>query len=144
MRYDMALKEAFFDAFSFRPSWGGKTYIEIYKNPTSKEYKGALKPGSARGVLTIDGYLYIFSGEILHDDVLAALSGQDVPRIDDPADWYTNAKYLDDFMCIISHGNKEINIAESYSQNVVRKIITEYFDEYNYNLQNKNPGFKLI
>lgn len=145
MRYEKVLNEVFFDAFQYRSVAKGPSYVEIFKNPSVKEYKEVLEAqgyNGVRGVLTIDGDLYVAKGEILHDDLLAILAGKDLD-VDDAKDWHMNKEYMQRFICVISEGNNTFEAAESYVQKMSDYFESNYFDEYDYNFRQKNPSFKL-
>lgn len=146
MRFNKIIKEEFFKAEKYKGRYHNQNkYIEIFKNPSLKEYKEVLKSSDIiiiRGVLTREGDLYICSGKnIIHEDLLRMLSEDGIVSLNEF--WYMEPSTLKEYLCLVSEGNKKLEPADSYDQDTFDAINDKYLPLYKTILQKKNPTFKL-
>lgn len=138
--------EEFFDAENYISGYSTeKKYVEVYKNPTSNEYRSLLKESQiviVRGVLLRSGDLYVISSKnVIHEDLLRILAKRNV--LDFEYEWDSNPKYLNKFLCVAGYKNKKLVPADSYQQEPFDEIKSGYLDIYKKILGINNDIFKL-
>lgn len=145
MKFNKILQEKFLDAENYKPKYGNSRYVEIFKNPDSKEYKELLKDSDiiiVRAVLTKGADLYIVSSKnVIHDDVLKLLDKRGILTFHQ--DWYENPERLKEYICLFGERNKKLYPADSYNQEVYDEIGHFYISHYEKILNKNNSGFKL-
>lgn len=145
MKFNSVLQEKFLDAEDYKPRYGNKRYVEIFKNPDSKEYKEVLSNSDitiVRAVLTKGADLYIMSStNVIHDDVLKLLDKRGVLVFHD--DWFENPKRLQEYICLFGEKSRKLYPADSYNQEVYDTIGQFYIKHYETILAKNNPNFNL-
>lgn len=109
--------------------------VDIFKNPSSKEWKDIIE--DARGLITDDGDLYIANYECVHNELIGILYDKKVLSSDTDSSFIQN-----DFLIIQRDRNtKNIYIGESIdSEDIDYNEETQNFISKIYKLtKNKNP-----
>lgn len=126
------LVEEFSDMVKYKPAIGyGKSEpleMEIYKNPTSKEFKGlgVKSVDNIRCILKMNGDLYTTNNqnEIIHNDILKLIGYKE------RMDWNKKPEYLDKFICLYRLPNGEYRLSTMYTEVVKKTFYKKYYDKY--------------
>lgn len=145
MRFKKAMKEEFFDSENYTSGYSTeKKYVEVYKNPSLKEYNNLFskRVQIIRGVLLRSGDLYIITSEdIIHEDLLRMLAKRNVLNFE--YSWDEDPKFLKEFLCIAGGKNKVLFPADSYRQEPYDEIKEKYLEIYKEILKINNSIYTL-
>jgi hypothetical protein len=115
---------------------------EVFKNPTNKEYVDLIKEaGAVRAVLTNKGDLFIVDANMFHEDLIKFLAQEKVIQ---SGDWSRDIKLLDEFVALMSEGDKELFQSTSYNGKLMTAFKKAHRKLYQEILIKKNPNFKII
>ena len=139
------LMEEFVDTVKYKSFFRDKEeQINIFKNPNSKELKESSNKGVVRGIMFIDGNLYVTDGDLIHSEVLKVLAKKNITDINDFQKWNIQPAYFKRFLAVVSKDNfKEWKPAESYVSG--GEFMVEDFKKHykKYNELFSSKGFKL-
>lgn len=117
------LKEEFEDGHKYKGS-----YVEIYRNPTSKEIGDILKKFGEkllRGVIRKDGEVFVIDYEdAIHDNIVNLLERKDLLK--PYSFWYMEEESLEKFLCIDRQESGIWKPAESYSFDIPEQQLKYY------------------
>lgn len=111
----------------FKKALGSKEYLE-------PEERDPFYEGFVRGVMTIDGTLYIMSDSTqnMHTSFVRKLNSRNIISNKYLRDWPTNNNSFEEFVCVLSYNNKLWGIPGTYSnEGMPKQLYRKYLKHFN-------------